>query len=140
MSKTLIICEKGRVASAVAQALSVGHGNNGIWENADWVVAAARGHLLELAPPAFYDARYAEWRLEDLPIIPSEFKFQANDDGQDRLKKLHDQIGRTDVTAIVNACDAAREGELIFKTILHTAPVGSEKPVRRAWFASLTPD
>ena len=103
MSKTLIICEKGRVASAVAQALSVGHGNNGIWENADWVVAAARGHLLELAPPAFYDARYAEWRLEDLPIIPSEFKFQANDDGQDRLKKLHDQIGRTDVTAIVTS-------------------------------------
>jgi DNA topoisomerase-3 len=138
MSKTLIICEKGRVASAVAQALAVGHGNNGVWENADLIVAAARGHLLELAPPAFYDARYAEWHLEDLPIIPTEFKFQANDDGQELLSKLHGLIGRTDVTAIVNACDAAREGELIFKTILRTAPVGSEKPVRRAWFASLT--
>ena len=138
MAKRLVICEKYSVAAAVARALGVRSKTDGVWENDTWIIAHARGHLLEAAEPEDYDARFATWRLNDLPIIPELFRWRRPEDGAELLRKLHGLIGRKDVVDIVNACDAAREGELIFKTILQSAPSGRDKPVQRAWFASLT--
>ena len=138
MAKRLVICEKYSVAAAVARALGVRSKTDGVWENDTWIIAHARGHLLEAAEPEDYDARFATWRLNDLPIIPELFRWRRPEDGAELLTKLHGLIGRKDVVDIVNACDAAREGELIFKTILQSAPSGRDKPVQRAWFASLT--
>ena len=138
MAKRLVICEKPSVARAVAIGLGV-KSKSGTWENGEWIIAAASGHLLEALEPDQLDPSLTVWRIEDLPILPKRLKFQpAGDRAAKRLGELHNLIGRDDVVGIVNACDAAREGELIFKQILCHAPVGTTKPVWRAWFSSLT--
>ncbi|MCF8003035.1 MAG: hypothetical protein K9L32_02320 [Chromatiaceae bacterium] len=140
MTKRLVICEKPSVANAVARALAVRSRSDDVWESDRWIIASARGSLLESAEPEDYDPQLATWRVEDLPIIPERFRWRPPKEKttQHRLNRLHQLIGRDDVVEIVNACDAAREGELIFKTILQNAPTGSGKPVQRAWFASVT--
>jgi DNA topoisomerase-3 len=142
VSKTLIICEKPSVAADVAKAL---YGNRAKktgdhYESDEAIVAFAVGHLVEQVDPDAYDQRYKTWRYEDLPIIPEDFRYHARDArSQKQLKSLHQLMARADVTEIVNACDAGREGELIFKLILQTAPAKARgKPVRRAWFSSMT--
>lgn len=142
MPRALIICEKPSVATDVAKALfgkdakSVGDH----WEGPDAVVAFAVGHLVEQVDPDAYDARYKKWRYEDLPILPDDFSYHARDArAAKQLKSLHALMGRADIDEIVNACDAGREGELIFKLILQTAPKKARgKPVKRAWFSSMT--
>lgn len=142
MSRSLIICEKPSVASDVATAL-FGRGatrTGDHWEGPDAIVAFAVGHLVEQVDPDAYDARYKKWRYEDLPILPDDFAYHARDGrAAKQLKSLHALMGRADVGEIVNACDAGREGELIFKLILQTAPKKARvKPVKRAWFSSMT--
>ena len=142
MSKMLIICEKPSVAGDVAKALYGAKAKKvgDHYEADDAVIAFAVGHLVEQVDPDAYDQRFKTWRYDDLPIIPDEFRYQARDPrASKQLKSLHQLMGRADVTEIVNACDAGREGELIFKLILQTAPAKARaKPVRRAWFSSMT--
>jgi DNA topoisomerase-3 len=141
VGKTLIITEKPSVARDVAAALP-GHFAKTAdgFESDEHVVAAARGHLVEEAPPEVYDPRLKRWRYEDLPIIPGRFELRPRSEGdaKKQLRVLHRLIARPDVEEIVNACDAGREGELIFKLIIDTAKKGADKPIRRAWFSSMT--
>ncbi|HEX2507131.1 MAG TPA: DNA topoisomerase, partial [Miltoncostaeaceae bacterium] len=143
MSKSLVICEKPSVAQDVAKALfgSAAKKAGDHWEGPDAVVAYAVGHLVEQVDPEAYDERYKKWRYEDLPILPEHFRYQPRDARAGKqLKALHALMKRADVDQIVNACDAGREGELIFKLILETAPAAArDKPVKRAWFSSMTP-
>jgi DNA topoisomerase-3 len=140
---TLIVCEKPSVASDVAKALLGAKAKKvgDHWEGPDAIVAYAVGHLVEQVDPDAYDERYKKWRYEDLPILPEHFRYQARDArAAKQLKSLHALMKRPDVEEIVNACDAGREGELIFKLILETAPKAARgKPVKRAWFSSMTP-
>ena len=144
MSRSLIICEKPSVAQDVAKAL-FGSGvrkTGDHWDGPDAIVAHAVGHLVEQVDPDAYDERYKKWRYEDLPILPDSFRYKARDPrAAKQLKSLHALMKRDDVDLIVNACDAGREGELIFKLILETAPTAARaKPVKRAWFSSMTRD
>ena len=141
VSRTLVICEKPSVARDVASALpdklkKVGDA----YEGDAWIVAYAVGHLVEQVDPDAYDEKFKKWKYEDLPIVPKTFKYEARDARSSKtLKSLHKLMAREDVDRIVNACDAGREGELIFKLILQTAPKKArEKPVERAWFSSMT--
>jgi DNA topoisomerase-3 len=143
MSRSLIVCEKPSVAQDVAKALfgSAAKKVGDHWEGGDAIVAHAVGHLVEQVDPDAYDERYKKWRYEDLPILPDSFRYKARDArAAKQLKSLHALMKREDVDRIVNACDAGREGELIFKLILETAPKAARaKPVERAWFSSMTP-
>ena len=142
MTRSLIICEKPSVAGDVAKALfgSKAKKSGDHWEGPDAIVAFAVGHLVEQVDPDAYDARYKKWRYEDLPILPDHFEYHARDSrAAKQLRSLHALMGKADVDQIVNACDAGREGELIFKLILETAPKKAKgKPVKRAWFSSMT--
>jgi DNA topoisomerase III len=141
MSKSLIICEKPSVARDVAAALPGKLAKKGdFWEGDEAIVAYAVGHLVEQVDPEAYDPRFKKWRYDDLPIVPEHFRYEARDArAEKQLKSLHRLMARKDVDVLVNACDAGREGELIFKLILETAPPAArEKPVRRAWFSSMT--
>jgi DNA topoisomerase III len=139
---SLIICEKPSVAQDVAKALlgSKAKRVGDHWEGPDAIVAFAIGHLVEQVDPDAYDQRFKKWKYEDLPILPDAFRYQPRDARAGKaLKGLHALMKRPDVDVIVNACDAGREGELIFKLILETAPKAArEKPVKRAWFSSMT--
>lgn len=139
--KRLVIAEKPSVARDVAKALaSTGERfSRQDWgfESQSWLVAAARGHLVAEADPDAYDERYKRWALEDLPIIPEPPRYVArNRDAAGLLRTLATLAARDDVTGLVNACDAGREGELIFALIYEFCAVG--KPVERAWFSSMT--
>ncbi|MGI9539881.1 MAG: toprim domain-containing protein, partial [Miltoncostaeaceae bacterium] len=142
MGRALIICEKPSVAGDVAKALFGGKGKKVAdrYEGPDAIVAFAVGHLVEQVDPDAYDKTYKTWRYEDLPILPEEFRYQPRDaKAAKTLASLHKLMIKKDVDEIVNACDAGREGELIFKLILQTAPEAAhEKPIKRAWFSSMT--
>lgn len=142
MGRMLIICEKPSVARDVAQALygRKAKKSGDFWEGPDGVVAFAVGHLLEQVDPDEYDAKFKKWRYEDLPIMPEEFRYKPRDArAQTQLRALHKLMGAATTDVIVNACDAGREGELIFKLILQTASKAARaKPVKRAWFSSMT--
>ena len=141
MSRMLIICEKPSVARDVAAALFGKPKKNGdFFEGPDGVVAFAVGHLLEQVDPDEYDAKWKKWKYDDLPIIPEEFRYKARDTrAGTQLRALHKLMGDKSIDVLVNACDAGREGELIFKLILQTAPKAAHaKPVKRAWFSSMT--
>jgi DNA topoisomerase-3 len=141
MPRSLIICEKPSVARDVSTSLPGKFTKKGdFYESDDWVVGFAIGHLVEQVDPDQYDERFKKWKYEDLPILPEQFKYQARDPkAAKQLKSLHKLMADPDVDTIVNACDAGREGELIFKLILETAPKKAhDKPVKRAWFSSMT--
>ena len=135
--KRLIICEKPSVARAVAIGLGVPMDGGRPFSSDEWIIDAARGHLLQLAYPEAYDPSLEHWRAEDLPILPSEFRWEPREESEDLLDQILALIRSPEVDEVVNACDAGREGELIFKLIYRAAQV--ETPVRRAWFSSLTP-
>jgi DNA topoisomerase-3 len=138
MPKTLVICEKPSVARDLVAALPGRFAeSNDLFESDTYVIGFAVGHLVEQVDPDDYDAKYKRWKFEDLPIVPDEFRYEPRDaKAGKQLKSLHTAMRRKDIDGLVNACDAGREGELIFKLILQTAKV--EKPVRRAWFSSMT--
>lgn len=136
--KTLIIAEKPSVARDLARVLGKVP-NKGDWfENDELVIDSAVGHLVELNMPEDVDAAYKRWKLEDLPIIPKQFKLKPIKDNEKKFKELKKLIRRKDVGTVVNACDAGREGELIFTYICELA--GNQKPVKRMWMSSMTPD
>lgn len=145
MSKGLIITEKPSVARDIANALG-GFSPNGdeYFENSDYVVSWAVGHLVEFVPPEEMDPKYKRWVLEDLPIIPSEFEYAPKQGQSERLKVLKKLYGRDDVSKVINACDAGREGELIFRELIwyfhkfKNAP--KARPMERLWLSSMTRD
>src|SRR5215204_6455269 len=140
MGKTLVVAEKPSVARDLAAALP------GSFKQAkekthlvgdDYVVTWAVGHLVGLAEPDAYDPKLKKWRFADLPIIPDEFKLVPNDDrAAKQLRAIHRLMADDEVERIVNACDAGREGELIFAYLYDLAEVN--KPVERLWLSSMT--
>src|SRR5213592_2227123 len=136
--KTLVIAEKPSVARDLVDALPGSFENHDTYyESEDTIVTFAVGHLVELINPEDYDERFKKWRMADLPIVPDEFKLRARDKkAEKQLKAVHKLLKRDDVDRIVNACDAGREGELIFAYIYETS--GVDKPVERLWISSMT--
>jgi DNA topoisomerase III len=136
--KTLVIAEKPSVARDIASALPGSFKKeDGYLESDDYVVTYAVGHLVELAEPEDYDERFKKWRMADLPIVPDAFKLRPRDPkSKKQLQLIHKLMARDDVDRVVNACDAGREGELIFAYTYETAK--KKKPVVRLWLNSMT--
>ncbi len=136
MGKTLVITEKPSVARDIAAVLGGFEEHDGYSENEDYVVTFAVGHLFELLPPEEVDEKYKRWTLDVLPMIPDEFRYRPKQGQRDRIRTIKQLLARDDVDEVVNACDAGREGELIFREIVDH--LGSTKPVRRLWLQSMT--
>ncbi len=134
MSK-LVICEKPSVAKSVASALGVTSRADGYFEGGGWLISWCIGHLVGLADAAAYDDRYKKWRYEDLPILPNPFRYVVSEEKAAQFHILRSLMERPDVTELVNACDAGREGELIFRLVYEAA--GCTKPFFRLWISSM---
>jgi len=139
MAKTLIIAEKPSVGRDLAGALpgKFSKADGGYLESDEYIVAWAVGHLVELAQPEEYHERLKKWRMADLPIVPDAFRLKPRDSkSKKQLDVLRKLLKRDEVDLIVNACDAGREGELIFAYLYEAT--GAKKPVRRLWLNSMT--
>ncbi|SCU75036.1 DNA topoisomerase [Cupriavidus necator] len=136
MSKALIIAEKPSVAADIARALGGFTKHDEYFESDDYVLSSAVGHLVEIAAPDEYEVKRGKWSFANLPVIPPHFDLRPIAKTESRLKVLNRLIKRKDVTALINACDAGREGELIFRLIAQQAK--AKQPVRRLWLQSMT--
>src|SRR5436309_15934616 len=136
MGKALIIAEKPSVASDIAKALGGFKKQDDYYESDRFVLSSAVGHLLELQCPEEFEAKKGRWTFAHLPVIPPHFDLQPIERNENRLKLLTKLIKRKDVDQLINACDAGREGELIFRYIVkHT---GAKQPIQRLWLQSMT--
>ena len=131
----LIIAEKPSVAFSIAKALNIRGSKDGYIENRNYIISWCVGHLVALAEPSVYDEKYAKWNYADLPIIPAEFQYKIYGGKQKQFKVVKSLMNRKDVTEVVNACDAGREGELIFRLVY--AQANCKKPVKRLWISSM---
>ena len=138
MSKTLVIAEKPSVGRDLARVLPGPFAKQEGWlEGPDHTITWAVGHLVQLAEPDEYDPKYKRWRMPDLPIVPPKFKLVVRDErSRKQMSVVTAQLGREDVSQVVNACDAGREGELIFAYLYEKAK--ASKPVQRLWLNSMT--
>ncbi len=138
MSKTLLVAEKPSVGQDLARVLpGPFEKKEGYLEGPEHVLTWAVGHLAQLAEPEAYDPKYKSWRMADLPIVPSKFKLVVRDErARKQMSVVTKQLGRDDVDVVVNACDAGREGELIFAYLYEKAK--GKKPVKRLWLNSMT--
>ena len=134
--KKLIIAEKPSVASDIAKVLKAKKYDD-YYENDSYVVSSALGHLVELNMPADIDKKYARWSLSNLPIIPETFKLKPIEKTKAKLMGLKKLLARKDIDGVINACDAGREGELIFTYIYEITK--SKLPRQRLWVSSMTP-
>lgn len=134
--KALVIAEKPSVARDIARVLKCGKNINGAIEGERYVVTWGLGHLVELADPESYDARYKEWRMEDLPMIPDPFKLEVIKQTGKQYQAVKAQLHRNDISQVIIATDAGREGELVARLILKKA--GSRLPIKRLWISSVT--
>ena len=137
MTKKLIIAEKPSVAADIAKALGGFTKHDDYFESDDFVLSSAIGHLLELACPEEFEVKRGKWSFAHLPVIPPHFALSPIEKTESRLKLLNRLIKRKDVEGLINACDAGREGELIFNYIIQHGK--SNKPVQRLWLQSMTP-
>jgi DNA topoisomerase III len=138
MPKALVIAEKPSVAADLARALGKVPKKNDIFENDDFVITSAIGHLVELCLPGEMDKKRGKWSFANLPIIPDHFALKPIEKTQARFNLIKRLLKRADIDAVINACDAGREGELIFYYLLKLA--GNKKPTRRLWLQSMTPE
>jgi DNA topoisomerase-3 len=136
MSKKLIIAEKPSVAADIARALGGFARKSDYFESDEYVLSSAVGHLLELILPEQYDVKKGKWSFARLPVIPPHFDLAPIEKSEDRLNLLLRLMKRKDVTGLVNACDAGREGELIFRYLVQHAK--AKKPIERLWLQSMT--
>ncbi len=136
MSKTLVLAEKPSVARDIARVLNCNKKGNGFIEGNKYVVTWALGHLVTLADPDKYADKYKNWRIEDLPIIPNEFELVVIKQTGKQYNTVKQQMYRKDITEVVIATDAGREGELVARWILDKANV--RKPIKRLWISSVT--
>lgn len=146
MGKTLIIAEKPSVAQDIVRALTPTSGkfdkHTDHFENDTYVVTSAVGHLVEIKAPEEYDVKRGKWSFAHLPVVPPHFDLAPIDKGKSRLNAVVKLVKRKDVDRLINACDAGREGELIFRLIVQYADSGKkalDKPVQRLWLQSMTP-
>jgi DNA topoisomerase III len=137
MSKALIIAEKPSVANDIVRSLGGFTKHDEYFENDDYIVSSAVGHLLEIAAPEEYDVKRGKWSFAHLPVIPPHFELNPIAKTESRLRVLTRLIKRKDVTQLINACDAGREGELIFRYIAQHAK--AKQPIQRLWLQSMTP-
>ena len=137
MTKTLIIAEKPSVANDIAKSLGGFTKHDEYFESDDYVLSSAIGHLVEIAAPEEYDVKRGKWSFANLPMIPPHFALNPIQKTESRLKLLNKLLKRKDVGEIINACDAGREGELIFRLIVQYAK--AKQPVKRLWLQSMTP-
>ncbi len=137
MGKALIIAEKPSVASDLAKALGGFKKQNDYYESDHYVLSSAVGHLLELCVPEKYEVKRGKWTFAHLPVIPPHFDLRPIERNENRLKLLLKLIKRPDVDALINACDAGREGELIFRYIVQYSR--AKQPIKRLWLQSMTP-
>ena len=135
--KVLVIAEKPSVASDIAKALGGLTREKDYFEGEHYVVSSAVGHLLELTVPEKYDVKRGKWTFAHLPMLPPVFDLKPIKKSEDRLKLLKRLLKRSDITTVINACDAGREGELIFRYIIQASKC--KKTIKRLWLQSMTP-
>ena len=135
--KKLVISEKPSVAADIARVLGRAKKCDDYYENDEYVIASALGHLVELNMPADIDKKYARWSLSNLPIIPEKFKLKPIEKTKAKLAALKKLLSRKDIDGVINACDAGREGELIFTYIYEITKC--KLPRQRLWVSSMTP-
>ena len=131
----LVVAEKPSVAAALAAALGVKNKKDGYIEGCGYLISWCVGHLVELAEAAAYGEQYKKWSYDSLPILPQPWQYTVFKDRQKQFKILKDLMRRSDISEVVNACDAGREGELIFRLVYHAA--GCDKPFSRLWISSM---
>lgn len=131
----LVIAEKPSVAQSIAKVLGCNDKQDGYLSGGGYLVSWCVGHLVELAEPETYDSKYETWKKEDLPIIPDVFQYQVTAATRKQFKVLKDLLHRDDVDCVTNACDAGREGELIFRLVYDEAKCN--KPMKRLWISSM---
>ena len=136
MSKRLVLAEKPSVGRDIARVLNCTKQGNGYLEGKDYIVTWALGHLVTLADPEAYDVKYKSWNLEDLPMLPKQFKLVVIPKTSKQFKAVKEQMLRKDVSEIIIATDAGREGELVARWIIEK--VGVKKPIKRLWISSVT--
>ena len=133
--KRLVIAEKPSVGMSIASVLGAKDRKDGYIEGRDYIVSWGFGHLAELANADTYDEKYAKWRYDDLPIVPANWKYKIPRDKYNQFETLKKLMNRADVSDVINACDAGREGELIFRNIYKMT--GCKKPIYRLWISSM---
>ena len=133
--KRLVIAEKPSVGMSIASVLGARDRKDGYIEGRDYIVSWGFGHLAELANADTYDEKYAKWRYDDLPIVPANWKYKIPRDKYSQFETLKKLMNRPDVSDVINACDAGREGELIFRNIYKMT--GCKKPIFRLWISSM---
>lgn len=133
--KRLVIAEKPSVGMTIASVLGVKGRNDGYMEGRDYIVSWCFGHLAELVNAESYDEKFAKWKYDDLPIVPAGWKYKISRDKYQQFETLRQLMNRDDVSEVINACDAGREGELIFRNMY--ALTGCKKPILRLWISSM---
>ena len=133
--KALVITEKPSVAMSISKILGATNKRDGYYEGRDYIVSWCIGHLIQMANPSSYDEKYAKWKLEDLPIIPSKYKYEVSKATKKQFAVLKKLMNDKDTDIVVNACDAGREGELIFRLVYEQAKC--KKEVKRLWISSM---
>src|SRR5665647_244776 len=136
MSKSLVLAEKPSVGKEIAQVLNCSEKRNGYFEGNKYIVTWALGHLVTLADPDVYNNKYANWNLEDLPIIPSPMKLIVIKTTNKQYTTVQSLISRSDINEIIIATDAGREGELVARWIIEKSKI--KKPLKRLWISSIT--
>src|SRR5438309_4337717 len=137
MGRKLVIAEKPSVAADIARALGGFVRKGDYFESDEYLLSSAVGHLLELAVPDEYEVKRGKWSFKHLPVIPPRFELIPLEKSEQRLNVLLRLMKRKDVSSLINACDAGREGELIFRYIVQHARI--KKPIERLWLQSMTP-
>ena len=131
----LVICEKPSVGMSIAAVLGVKSRHDGYIEGGGYIVSWCFGHLAGLANAEVYAERFSKWRYDDLPILPMKWEYTIGKDKMKQFELLRELLNRSDVTEVINACDAGREGELIFRTVYYLS--GCTKPMKRLWISSM---
>ena len=131
----LVIAEKPSVAQSLAAVIGATVRKDGYLEGNGWRVSWCVGHLAGLADADSYDPKYAKWRYDDLPILPEHWQMVVGKDKKKQFDILKKLMNAPDVTEVVNACDAGREGEMIFRSVYELA--GCKKPMKRLWISSI---
>ncbi|HIU56907.1 MAG TPA: DNA topoisomerase 3 [Candidatus Ornithomonoglobus merdipullorum] len=131
----LVIAEKPSVAKSLSKVIGTNEHNDGYFSGGGYAVSWCFGHLAELAQAESYNESYGKWKYEDLPIIPDNWQYAVSEDKRRQFEIVSELMNKDDVTEVINACDAGREGELIFRTVYNLA--GCDKPMKRLWISSM---
>mgnify|MGYP000853563281 CR=1 FL=1 len=131
----LVICEKPSVAMSIAKVIGATGRQNGYYEGGGYIVSWCVGHLIQMASPLAYNEKYAKWRLEDLPIIPGKYKYEVVKATRGQFNTLKKLMNSKEIETVINACDAGREGELIFRLVYEQS--GCKKNIKRLWISSM---